>query len=141
MDYTGSWDTHRLLIELAYNNNYHSSFEKAPCEALYGRRGRFSIRWNEVGGSNDRQESYADNRRESLAFQEGEHVFVNVSPMSNVIRFGRRGKSSSRYVRPSQILDRLELQRIVPRYSQHMQGFTMFFTSHNSGSTLPIYHM
>ena len=32
---------------------------------------------------------------EELEFQEGDHVFVKVSPMRNVIRFGRKGKLST----------------------------------------------
>ena len=32
-------------MEFAYNNNYHSSIEMAPFEALYGRRCRSSIGW------------------------------------------------------------------------------------------------
>ena len=34
-------------------------------------------------------------------------MFVKVSPMRNVIRFGRKGKLSPRYVGPFQILDRV----------------------------------
>ncbi|KAH0689166.1 hypothetical protein KY289_016524 [Solanum tuberosum] len=45
----GSWDDHLPLIELAYNNNYHSSIQMAPYEALYGRRCRSLVGWFEVG--------------------------------------------------------------------------------------------
>ena len=34
IDFKGSWDDHLTLIEFAYNNNYHSSIQMAPYEAL-----------------------------------------------------------------------------------------------------------
>ncbi|WMV10043.1 hypothetical protein MTR67_003428, partial [Solanum verrucosum] len=36
IDFKGSWDDHLPLIEFAYNNNFHSSIQMAPYEALYG---------------------------------------------------------------------------------------------------------
>ena len=49
MDLGGSWDDHLPLIEFAYNNNYHSSIEMAPYEALYGRKYRSPLSWDEIG--------------------------------------------------------------------------------------------
>ena len=37
------------LIKFAYNNSYHSSFQMAPYEALYGRRCISHVGWFEVG--------------------------------------------------------------------------------------------
>ena len=34
IDFKGSWGDHLPLIEFAYNNNYHSSIQMAPYEAL-----------------------------------------------------------------------------------------------------------
>nr|GEX22549.1 putative retroelement [Tanacetum cinerariifolium] len=36
LDFGGSWDVHLLLVELSYNNIYHSSVRCAPFEVLYG---------------------------------------------------------------------------------------------------------
>ena len=36
----------------------------------------------------------------------GDHVFLNVSPMKNVMRFGKKGKLSPRYVGPFQVLEK-----------------------------------
>jgi len=47
-DFMGSWDDHLPLIEFSYNNNYHSSIQMAPFEALYGRRCKYPIGWFEV---------------------------------------------------------------------------------------------
>ena len=37
-----------LMIEFAYNNNYHSSIDMAPYEALYDRRCRTLVCWDEA---------------------------------------------------------------------------------------------
>ena len=49
LNYAGNSDHHLPLVEFAYNNSYHSSIEMAPYEALYGRRCRTPICWDEVG--------------------------------------------------------------------------------------------
>ena len=49
MEFKGSWDTHLALMEFAYNNNYQDSIEMAPFEALYGRKCRTPVCWDEVG--------------------------------------------------------------------------------------------
>ena len=36
-------------MEFAYNNSYQSSLDMAPFEALYGRKCRTSIYWEEPG--------------------------------------------------------------------------------------------
>ena len=45
----GSWDTYLSLIELTYNNSYHSSIGMTPFEALYGQRCRTPLCWYESG--------------------------------------------------------------------------------------------
>ncbi|GKF26419.1 putative reverse transcriptase domain-containing protein [Tanacetum coccineum] len=45
----GSWDVHLPLVEFSYNNGYHSSVRCALFEALYGRKFRSPIMWEEVG--------------------------------------------------------------------------------------------
>ncbi|KAL4179041.1 hypothetical protein AMTRI_Chr01g131240 [Amborella trichopoda] len=49
IDLTGSWDDHLPLIEFAYNNSFQASIQMAPYEALYGRKCRSPICWDEVG--------------------------------------------------------------------------------------------
>ena len=39
-----------------------------------------------------------------MRFSVGDRVFLRVSPMKGVIRFGRRGKLSPRYIGPFEIL-------------------------------------
>ena len=103
-----------------------------PYEALYGRRYRSPLHWDEVGEkvllgpelvnqavekihvvrqrmreAQDRYKSYADKRRRPLEFEVGEHVFLKVSPVKGVVRFGIKGKLSPRYVGPYEILERI----------------------------------
>ncbi|XP_075515502.1 uncharacterized protein LOC142550151 [Primulina tabacum] len=54
-----------------------------------------------------RQKSYADNRRRRLEFEVGDHVFVKIAPLKGIMRFGRKGKLSPRFIGPFEILDRI----------------------------------
>ena len=47
-----------------------------------------------------RQKSYADTRRRDLEFEIGDMVFIRVARMKGVMRFGKKGKLSPRYVGP-----------------------------------------
>ena len=132
MEFKGSWDTHLELMEFAYNNSYRASIDMAPFEALYGRKCRTPVCWDEVGKrrlvgpelvqitsekvkvvrdnlkiARDRQRSYADKRRRDLQFEIGDRVFLKISPWKGVLRFGRRGKLSPRYIGPYEILSKV----------------------------------
>ena len=52
-----------------------------------------------------RQKSYAVNCRRDLEFEVGDHVFLKVSLMKSMM-IGRKGKLSSRFVGPFEILGR-----------------------------------
>ena len=41
IDFKGNWDMHLPLVEISYNNNYHSSISMDSCEALYDRIYRY----------------------------------------------------------------------------------------------------
>ncbi|XP_070031682.1 uncharacterized protein, partial [Nicotiana tomentosiformis] len=136
LDFKGNWDDHLALIEFAYNNSYHSSIKMAPYEALYGRRCRSPVGWFEVGETElygpdlihqaiekvkviqerlrtaqSRQKSYSDVRRRDLEFKVGDWVFLKISPMKGVMRFGKKGKLSPRYIGPKCIGDP---SRVIP---------------------------
>ena len=53
------------------------------------------------------QKSYSDRRRRPLEFEVGDHVFLKVMPKREVVRFGKRGKLSTRFTRPFEILKRV----------------------------------
>ena len=104
----------------------------APFEALYGRKCRTPVCWGEVGErkllgpeivqttnqvvemakenlktARDRQKSYADNHRRPLEFEVGDKVFLKLSPWKGILRFGRKGKLSPRFIGPFEILERI----------------------------------
>ena len=49
LDLKGNWDEHLPLVEFAYNNNYQTSIQMAPYEALYVRPCQSPICWTEMG--------------------------------------------------------------------------------------------
>ena len=54
-----------------------------------------------------RQKSYADVRRRPLEFEVGDYVFLKVMPKRGVVRFGKSGKLSPRFIGPFEILERI----------------------------------
>ena len=64
------------------------------------RRDRLAIAYNQ-------HKSYADNRKRPLEFEVGYKVYMKISPIKGVIRFGSKGKLSLRYVGPYEILHRV----------------------------------
>ena len=137
IDWSGKWERYLPLVEFSYNNSYQATIGMAPYEALYGRKCRSPIHWDEVGEARylekqlatpevmqetkevvekiranikmaqSRQKSYADRRRKELTFEVGGHVFLKVAPMKGVMRFGKKGKLSPRFIGPFQILDKV----------------------------------
>ena len=54
-----------------------------------------------------RQKSYADHRRRPLVFEVGDRVFLKISPRRGLMRFGKSGKLSPRFIGPFEILERI----------------------------------
>ncbi|GJS94153.1 putative reverse transcriptase domain-containing protein [Tanacetum coccineum] len=102
IDFGSGWDKHLPLAEFSYNNSYHASIKATPFEALYGRKCRYPT------------ENYADVRRKPLEFDVGDKVMLKVSPWKGVVRFGKRGKLSPRYIGPFKILSRVDEDLIIP---------------------------
>jgi len=125
LEFQGSWERYLPLVEFAYNNSYQTSLKMAPYEALYGRKCRTPLYWTELKenqiygvdliketeekvkiirdclkAASDRQKSYADLKRKDIEFQVGDKVFLKVTPWKKVLRFGRKGKLSPRFVGP-----------------------------------------
>ena len=48
LNFGGSWEDHMPLAEFAYNNNFQTSIGMAPYEALYGRKCRSLICWDDM---------------------------------------------------------------------------------------------
>nr|GEY01909.1 hypothetical protein [Tanacetum cinerariifolium] len=49
IDFGKGWVNHFSLVKFSYNNSYHASIKASPFEALYGRKCRSPLYWNEVG--------------------------------------------------------------------------------------------
>ncbi|XP_049414651.1 uncharacterized protein LOC125877384 [Solanum stenotomum] len=104
----------------------------APYEALYGRKCRFPIGWFETGETalfgpdlvhqamekvkmiqqwleiaQSRHKSYVDVKRRGLEFFIGYWVFLKVSPMKGVMRFGKKGKLSPCYIGQHKVIRRI----------------------------------
>ena len=54
-----------------------------------------------------RQKSYVDVRCRPLEFEVGDHIFLRVMPKRGVVRIGKRGKLSPRFIGPFEILERM----------------------------------
>jgi hypothetical protein len=129
LDFKGSRIRHLPLVEFAYNNSFQATIGMVPYEALYGRKCRSPLYWDEVGErqmlglelihvmkekialirkriltTQSRQKSYTDERRHELKFAVGDLVYLKVSPIRNVFCFGNKGKLSPRYVGPFKVL-------------------------------------
>lgn len=121
----GNWKYHLPLIEFAYNNFYHSYIGMTSYEALYGRKCRTPLCWTEVGErgilgpkiiqettkkirviwekmkqDQDRQKSYADQRRRPLEFEEGGYVSLKITPRLELKGLSKTKNLSSRYIGP-----------------------------------------
>ncbi|KAI3808241.1 hypothetical protein L1987_24190 [Smallanthus sonchifolius] len=110
IDLGGSWDDHLPLMESSYNNSYHTSMHAAPFEALYGLEETtdkvIQIR-DRLKATPDRQKSYADKRRKPLEFNVDDNILLKVSPWKGIVRFGKKGKLSRRFLGPFKILKRV----------------------------------
>jgi hypothetical protein len=125
------WDKHLPLAEFSYNNSYQESIKMSPFEALYGRPCRTPLSWSEsdervVFGpdivieaeekvkqilanilvTQSRHKSYTDKRHRPLEFKVGDHVYLRVSPMKGVRRFGIKEKLAPRYMGLYPIIDK-----------------------------------
>jgi hypothetical protein len=130
LQFDKNWDKYLSLAEFSYNNSYQASIKMAPFEALYGRRCRTPLNWSQISerkifgpdlvveaedkvrriqdnlkAAQSRQKSYADIRRRPLQFHVGDFVYLRVSPIRGVQRFGVKGKLTPRYIGPFEILE------------------------------------
>ncbi|WVZ97307.1 hypothetical protein U9M48_042855 [Paspalum notatum var. saurae] len=118
IQYSTSWDKCLPHAEFFYNNSYQASLKKSPFEALYGKRCRTPLFWNQTGEkqifgpdenlrvAQSRQRSYNDVRRRDLSFKVDDHVYLKVSPMRGIRRFNVKGKLAPRYIGPFKILEK-----------------------------------
>jgi hypothetical protein len=122
IEYPGSREKNLSWVEFSYNN-YQESLKMAPFEVLYGCRCHTPLNWIEprekmifghdlveeaemtvshiqdnIRAVKSHQESYANKRRRPLEFAVGDPVYLNVSPMKGMKRFGMKGKLAHHYI-------------------------------------------
>jgi hypothetical protein len=122
------WDKRLPYAEFSYNNSYQASLKMSPFQALYRRNCRTPLHWDQpserqvfgpdilleaeenirmvrenLKTTQSRQRSYADTRRRELSFEVGDYVYMKVSPIRGIKRFGFKGKLAPRYIGPYQI--------------------------------------
>jgi hypothetical protein len=133
LEHQGSWGHNLPWAEFSYNNSYQESLKMALFEVLYRCRCRTPLNWIEprekvnfgpdllkeaeatvhciqdnLRAAKSRQETYANKRRRPLEFEVSDHVYLRVSPMKGVKRFGMKGKLAPRYIRQFPILEKCE---------------------------------
>jgi hypothetical protein len=94
------------VVELRCNG---ISLEKSKCsgpDVLLEAEENIKMVRENLRIAQSRQRNYADTRRRELSFEVGDFVYLKVSPIRGVRRFGVKGKLAPRYVGPYQILAR-----------------------------------
>ena len=148
LDWEGNWGKYLPLVEFAYNNNYHSSIEMTPYEALYGRPCRTPLCWTEVGErrdlepamvqetieqvemlksrlkeAHDRQKSYADKRRKDLEFQVGDLVYLKMRTFQGGSKTRKLKKLKPRFMGLYPILERIGAVAYILGLSAELSDF------------------
>ncbi|KAM2445378.1 hypothetical protein ACFX1W_013345 [Malus domestica] len=104
-------------MEFAYNNSYHSSIAQ------------------------DRQKNLADKHTTDRVYKVGDWVCLKLSPWKGIVRFGKKGKLSPRYIGPYQITEQIgevayklelspELSRVHDVFHVSMLRHYVFDPSH-----------
>jgi hypothetical protein len=131
LEHQGNWDTNLSWAEFSYNNSYQESIKMAPFKALYICHCCTPLNWikpgekvifgpdriNEAKATVHRiqdnlnaakacQESYDNKMHQHLEFKVGDHMYLRVSPMKGMKRFGMKGKLAPRYIRPFPVLEK-----------------------------------
>ncbi|XP_070020197.1 uncharacterized protein [Nicotiana sylvestris] len=99
IDFGGQWDQFLPLAEFAYKTSYQSSIEMAPFEGIYSQRCRSPIRLFEP--------SEAKLYDTDLVKDALKKVILKVSPMKDIMRFGKKGKLSPRFIATFEVLRRV----------------------------------
>jgi ribosomal protein L21E len=72
-------------------------------EMIQDMKDKISTIWRRMLTAQSRQKSYANKHRRQLEFNVGDLVYLKVSPLKGVMRFGKKGKLSPRFVGPFEI--------------------------------------
>ncbi|RVW32981.1 hypothetical protein CK203_095564 [Vitis vinifera] len=90
-----------LPVTFSSRSRFQASIVMVPFEALYGRRCQSPICWDDIGEKKLLGPELVQLTVEK--FEVSDHVFLKVSPMKSIMRFGRKGKLSPRFVGPFEL--------------------------------------
>jgi hypothetical protein len=126
-----SWDKSLPYAEFSYNNSYQASPKMSLFETIWQEmqdssildqtRGRqffgpepipeaeeqVRIIQGSLRVAQTKQKSYTYNRRRPLEFEEGDYVYLKVSPLRGMRRFKVKGKLSPRFIGPFRVFRRV----------------------------------
>jgi hypothetical protein len=116
------WEDYLPLVEFAYNNGYQESLKTSPFEVLYGRPCNTPVSWSNpvkiifigldmlkemeqqvikikqnLKVAQNRQKSYADQKRTPREFKTRDHVYLRVRPRKSSLRMGDCAKLTTWY--------------------------------------------
>jgi hypothetical protein len=122
------WDKRLPYAEFSYNNGYQASLKISSFQALYERNCQTPLHWDQpskrqvfspgilleaeenikmiqenLKTTQFRQRSYAHTRRREPSFEVGDYVYLKVSLIRGIKRFGVRSKchETSQGIRPT----------------------------------------
>ena len=125
MERPSKWEDYLHLVEFAYNNGKQALLGMSPYEALYGRRCRRPVTWDNLvnrivlgpellkemeqevakirqslKATQDRHKNYAYMHRVNKEFNVGDHVYLRVRPRKSSLKLGSCDNISPRYYGP-----------------------------------------
>ena len=74
---------------------------------IHKTRDKVKVIRSKLKAAQDRQKSYVDQHRREMEYNVGDKVFLRVSPWKRVLRFGKKGKLSPRYIGLYEIVARI----------------------------------
>jgi hypothetical protein len=132
MHQPNKWEDYLPLVEFAYNNGYQASLKMSPFEVLYGRLCNTPVSWNNpvkkmsfgpdmlkemeqqvtqikqnLKVAQNRQKSYADQKRTPTEFKTGDHIYLRVRLRKSSLKMRTCAKLSPQYGGPFEVLDRV----------------------------------
>ena len=151
MEKPSKWEDYLHLVEFSYNNGQQESLGMSPYEALYGRRCRTPVTWDNpvnrvvlglellkemeqevvkirqnLKAAQDIQKSYADKHRVNREFSIGDHVYLRVREKKSSLKLGSCSKLSPRYCGPFEVLERIGLVAYILSLSSCTRADNVF---------------
>ena len=68
---------------------------------------KVSVIQQSLKATSDRQKSYANLKRKDIEYKVRDTVFLKVSPLRKILKFGKKGKLSPKFIGPYDILERI----------------------------------